>query len=90
MFEKIAAAALAAGLLFGCGSLVESKGAECCSCLVDNGCWDSRLCPRASDCNYFYDEDYGGSTPSDPCQSWTVSCQQEHCAVCAEVHSNFR
>jgi hypothetical protein len=85
-----AALLLAAVLIWppGCGDDDDDdddKGAECCACLVEQGCWGSDLCPRSTDCLCIFSSTYDGDCPPDPCLAYDPECQAANCPVCDDV-----
>jgi len=72
---------LLALLLVSCG---KSEEEECCECIVEQGCWDSRLCPEdpVGSCKWVRAD---GDLPSyadegsDVCFAFGASCANEKC-----------
>lgn len=64
-------------LLSACGGSSTSKGAKYCDCLIENDCWDYRLCPNPGDCYDIYATEHGSWTA---CFSVSGSCEAAHCS----------
>lgn len=70
-------------VLSGC----TSQGEVCCDCVVDNDCWDNRLCPSdpLGSCKWVLadnaDRPSYAEEDDEVCFSLSRTCVQTHCAT---------